>query len=131
MDLSGGDTAQLAARGLHNRRCQIGRHAFLPWYKSAQSSRPVARTEPRRGGAPVAQSSEAKAGSPIAIACRPMQPQCRPVFNQEDDRRPDFEMTSNASADRLAARRPASPVRVIVAASIGNALEWFDFLIYG
>jgi MHS family proline/betaine transporter-like MFS transporter len=60
-----------------------------------------------------------------------MQPQCRPVFNQEDDRRPDFEMTSNASADRLAARRPASPVRVIVAASIGNALEWFDFLIYG
>ena len=30
-----------------------------------------------------------------------------------------------------AARAKASLTRVIVAASLGNALEWFDFLLYG
>jgi len=41
-------------------------------------------------------------------------------------------MATQPLADRTAAAgRPVSAVRVIVAASIGNALEWFDFLIYG
>jgi MHS family proline/betaine transporter-like MFS transporter len=40
-------------------------------------------------------------------------------------------MTSTTVGDRRAVRRPVSAIRVIVAASIGNALEWFDFLIYG
>jgi MFS transporter, MHS family, proline/betaine transporter len=38
------------------------------------------------------------------------------------------------TADRLAApavRAKASLTRVIIAASLGNALEWFDFLLYG
>src|SRR5271169_5372093 len=39
-------------------------------------------------------------------------------------------MTAN-SLDLPAARPRASLTRVIVAASIGNALEWFDFLLYG
>src|SRR5579862_3113116 len=30
-----------------------------------------------------------------------------------------------------AARTRASLTRVIIAASLGNALEWFDFLVYG
>jgi MHS family proline/betaine transporter-like MFS transporter len=41
-------------------------------------------------------------------------------------------MTSDVVADRSAMpAQPPSAVRVVVAASIGNALEWFDFLIYG
>src|SRR5271155_5571361 len=39
-------------------------------------------------------------------------------------------MTAN-SLDLPAARPRASLTRVIVAASLGNALEWFDFLLYG
>src|SRR5271170_1585379 len=39
-------------------------------------------------------------------------------------------MTAN-SLDLPAARPRASLTRVIVAASLGNALEWFDFLVYG
>ena len=37
------------------------------------------------------------------------------------------------AAEALASpvRPRASLTRVIVAASIGNALEWFDFLVYG
>ena len=38
------------------------------------------------------------------------------------------------TADSLtapAARPRASLTRVIVAASLGNAMEWFDFLVYG
>jgi MHS family proline/betaine transporter-like MFS transporter len=40
-------------------------------------------------------------------------------------------MTSDTAALRGAIPSRPSAVRVIVAASIGNALEWFDFLIYG
>lgn len=40
-------------------------------------------------------------------------------------------MATETIDHRTAARKPVSAVRVIVAASIGNALEWFDFLIYG
>jgi hypothetical protein len=40
-------------------------------------------------------------------------------------------MTTTTVGDQRAVRRPVSAVRVIVVASIGNALEWFDFLIYG
>jgi MFS transporter, MHS family, proline/betaine transporter len=41
-------------------------------------------------------------------------------------------MTSDVVADRSAMpAQPPSAVRVVVAASIGNTLEWFDFLIYG
>src|SRR5580700_4139406 len=41
-------------------------------------------------------------------------------------------MTCDVVADRSAMpAQPPSAVRVVVAASIGNALEWFDFLIYG
>ena len=38
-------------------------------------------------------------------------------------------MTSTAYADEAAAK--TAPLRIIVAASIGNALEWFDILVYG
>src|ERR1700693_5678399 len=41
-------------------------------------------------------------------------------------------MTSDAVVHRSAVpAAPPSATRVVVAASIGNALEWFDFLIYG
>ena len=38
-------------------------------------------------------------------------------------------MTADALA--LPARARSSLTRVIIAASLGNALEWFDFLVYG
>ena len=40
-------------------------------------------------------------------------------------------MTSDIIADRPAAAHRPSASRVIIAASVGNMLEWFDFLIYG
>jgi MHS family proline/betaine transporter-like MFS transporter len=40
-------------------------------------------------------------------------------------------MTTGTIANSAAIRARPSATRVIVAASIGNALEWFDFLIYG
>src|SRR5215467_6906807 len=39
-------------------------------------------------------------------------------------------MTAEVFAPRVLRARPTL-TRVIVAASIGNALEWFDFLVYG
>src|SRR5438270_10447082 len=39
-------------------------------------------------------------------------------------------MTAEAFAPPAARARP-SLTRVIVAASLGNAIEWFDFLVYG
>jgi MHS family proline/betaine transporter-like MFS transporter len=40
-------------------------------------------------------------------------------------------MTSNSVADPTDLAQRSSGARVIIAASIGNMLEWFDFLIYG
>src|SRR5271163_2505687 len=39
-------------------------------------------------------------------------------------------MTAESLAPAVARARP-SLTRVIVAASLGNAIEWFDFLVYG
>ncbi len=40
-------------------------------------------------------------------------------------------MTTDASAARTPACAPPSMHRMIVAATIGNVLEWFDFVVYG
>jgi MFS transporter, MHS family, proline/betaine transporter len=40
-------------------------------------------------------------------------------------------MTTETTANSTPSRARPSATRVIIAASIGNALEWFDFLIYG
>lgn len=40
-------------------------------------------------------------------------------------------MTSTSAADPGARSQRAAAARVILAASIGNMLEWFDFLVYG
>jgi MFS family permease len=40
-------------------------------------------------------------------------------------------MATEVIGTRTAVPAPPSQTRVVVAASIGNALEWFDFLIYG
>ena len=39
-------------------------------------------------------------------------------------------MTTDA-LNPIASRPASSRARVIVAATIGNVLEWFDFLVYG
>src|SRR5207244_9963646 len=40
-------------------------------------------------------------------------------------------MTTDAIAGRTPAGAPPSLSRMIVAAMIGNVLEWFDFVVYG
>src|SRR5712691_11246224 len=40
-------------------------------------------------------------------------------------------MTTDAIAGRTPAGAPPSMARMIVAATIGNVLEWFDFVVYG
>ncbi|WP_104201474.1 MFS transporter [Cryobacterium sp. Y29] len=39
-------------------------------------------------------------------------------------------MTSSTTGKLTAARKPASPFRIIAAACVGNALEWYDIAIY-